>query len=174
MKQLKLLIISIVFIGIFCIGCTVQIEKQNITCEEWIKQVDESSGATTRHTINFDTTISEKQFNAAVECLLKCKGNKNPARFSGATSVYVSQILPTASVEIAALYYISVLFLKNWQHGDGIAIWNERGINPSGAMEIAYLSYEKWFKQVKEIGLSNARKINLNPLEGTDLSWYGK
>jgi hypothetical protein len=84
-------------------------------------------------------------------------------------------MLPQATVELASLYYVSYLFTGNYQHGDGIALWDRKGvINPPGGVDTAYASYRAWFKKVKSVELAEARKQHLDPLEGTNLYWYGK
>lgn len=165
------------------------------TCDEWLKKIDPSIRETALTEKNIDSlkldkkiTIrirepqkgflqdnlhTDEQIVEAIECFLTCKGNKKKSSVSGATNMYVSQIFPKASVELAALFYISYLYTANYTFADGIALWSkEGGINPPRAIEIAYDSYKKWFKKVQEIGLSAARKMELNPLEGTGLSWY--
>ncbi len=143
-----------------------------VGCRQWDQRVDPTLGKTG---VELDRTISDKEFVEAVACLLKHKGDHRLARFGGATNPGVSQILPGATIELAALYYISYIFTGNWHHADGVALWNEDGvINPPGAIERAYSSYAKWFKVVQSLGLSAARKKHLDPLEGTKLRWYGK
>jgi hypothetical protein len=41
-------------------------------------------------------------------------------------------------------------------------------------METAYKAYAAWFKRVKSIGIADARKQRVDPLQGTNLSWYGE
>jgi len=105
---------------------------------------------------------------------MKSKGNKNPAGFSGATSPEVSEILPHATVEIAALYYISYLYEGSFQHAYGVSLVDKKGIyNSSNAVDIAYSAYHKWFKCIKSIGLAKAKEKHLDPLKGTGIYWYG-
>ena len=53
----------------------------------------------------------------AIDCLLRLEGNKRKAEFTGATNPYTSQIFEAATVEVAALFYISHLFYQKWDHG---------------------------------------------------------
>lgn len=141
-------------------------------CKQWDAKVDSSVPGKTSVNV---AALSDNETTVAMGCLLKHRGDRRSARFSGATSSSVSQVLPDASIELASLYYISYLFTSNWQHGYGVALWNRDGvINPPGAVEAAYDSYSKWFTHVQTIGLATARKENLDPLQGTNLHWYGK
>ena len=147
-------------------------EKSQSVCKEWDKRVDPSLGAAG---VTLAKIPGDAEVLVAMQCLLRHQGNKRPARFGGVTKPEVSQLLPTPSVELASLYYISYLFTMDWEHGDGIALWNREGvINPSGSIDTAYLAYKTWFERVKSMGLAEARKQRLNPLEGTGLHWYGK
>ena len=147
-------------------------EKPPAACKEWDKRVDPSLGpaGTTLAQIPGDSEVL-----VAIDCFLKHQGNKNRARFGGATNPRTSQMLPDATIELASLYYISYLFTTDWQHGDGVAMWNREGvINPPGSIDAAYAAYAAWFKRVKSLGLSEARKQRLDPLKDTGLHWYGK
>lgn len=112
-----------------------------------------------------------------IECLLKLEGDKTRGAFSGATHTRVSQMFPRATVEICALYYISYLFYEKYDHANGIALRyknyeENRTINSDEAVKIAYESYRKWFEKVKEIGIEEARKQKLDPLECSGVRWY--
>ena len=142
------------------------------SCREWDKRVDPRLGDSG---IYPDRLPPDPEVLVAISCLLKQRGNKEPARFSGATRPGVSQQLPSATIELAALYYISYLFTGNPQHGDGVALWNQDGvINPPGSADAAYTAYRIWFRRVRSLGLAEARKRRLDPLKGTALRWYGK
>jgi len=178
-----------------------QQDEEAMNCRKWFQEVDstlpyipeqenseQNSSKLTEEEIinavnkmlagndyNYSEQLTEKEIFKAIECLLKCEGNKHPARFSGAITNYISKILPKASTDIAALYYISILFTGKWDHGDGVALWDREGvINPSGSVQKAYASYRKWFKKVKDLGLDEARRQKLDPLEKTNLHWYAK
>jgi hypothetical protein len=141
-------------------------------CQVWNAEVDPSFlGKATVHS----APLSDEEVLLAMDCLLRNQGNRGNAVISGVTRLSVSQILPRATVDLASLYYVSYLFTGNYQHGDGIALWNRKGgINPPGGVETAYASYRAWFKKVKSVGLAEARKQHLDPLEGTGLYWYGR
>jgi hypothetical protein len=141
-------------------------------CQVWNGEVDPNFlGKATAHS----APLSDKEVLLAMDCLLRNQGNRGNAVISGVTRDEVSQMLPQATVELASLYYVSYLFTGNYQHGDGIALWDRKGvINPPGGVETAYASYRAWFKKVKSVGLAEARKQHLDPLEGTNLYWYGK
>ena len=82
--------------------------------------------------------------------------------------------LPQPTVEIMALYYISYLYEEDWEHAVGIALWDKHGkINPPGSVHAAYLAYRRWFRRVQSVGLQQARKEHLQPLQGTEIEWYG-
>jgi hypothetical protein len=110
----------------------------------------------------------------AVECLLKLEGNKNKAKFSGATNPRVSQLFEPATVEVAALFYVSYLFYQKWDHADAIALVGENNqkVNTPKTVKKAYKYYRSWFKQVKSIGIVKARKMKIEPLKGKDVRWY--
>lgn len=147
-------------------------DSSKLTEEEIINAVNKSL---TGNDYKYSAQLTEKEIFEAIECLLKCEGNKNPARFSGAITSYISEILPEASTDIAALFYISVLFTGKWDHGDGVALWDREGvINPNDSVQKAYASYRKWFKKIKAHGLDEARRQKLDPLEKTNLHWYAK
>lgn len=187
-----------IFSILLCYPVMAQVKNEfSSECDEWISKVDpdittieKSSKEDYTSTLDKentyviipdrtegflpDTTYTIDQVTTAIECLLGCKGNKNPAKISGVTHAYVSEILPSATVELAALFYISYLYKANYTHADGIALKDKDGnINPPGSLEKAYASYEKWFKEVKEVGLQKAREMELDPLEGSGLIWYG-
>ena len=140
-------------------------------CTTWISKIDQSYGDTG---ILLTSIPTDQEVVEAISCLLHLKGDKRPARFSGVTSTNVSQMLPKATIELAALYYISYLYDGQWQHADGVALWNRKGeINLPGSIEKAYGAYEEWFSIVKTIGINTAKNRHMDPLKGTNLYWYG-
>lgn len=147
-------------------------ERGQALCRKWLVRVDPRLG---KAAVLLPTTPSDMEVFEGIGCLMASRGNRNPARFSGATSPGVSHVLPAATVELAALYYISYLYSGNWRYGDGVALWNRDGvINPPGSIDVAYAAYTAWHEKLAEMGLSAARARHLEPLTGTGLSWYGK
>ncbi len=146
-------------------------ETKKIPCKYWQAKVDKKLKLITD--IEVDESDEEVILDA-IECLLKMRGNKNPARFSGATHLAVSSILPPATADVAALYYISYLYYQKWNHGNGVAILElESGrLNRPEAIERAFDSYERWFGEVKRIGLAKARQMKLDPLKNSGLVWF--
>jgi len=161
----------IIFIFTGALSCGQEKQELPMNCTKWMNKVvpDLGGGALLE-----DSTPSDQEIFEAISCLLQLQGDKRQARFGGVTRLEVSQILPTTTIELAALYYISYLYDGRWQHADGVALWNRNGvINPPGSVETAYMAYKKWFEKVKKIGLEAARKESLEPLKGTGLYWYG-
>jgi hypothetical protein len=138
-------------------------------CRYWHSRVDRTFARS-------DENINEanpKSILEGIGCLLRMKGNKNLARFSGVTHLYVSQTFEPATSEVGALYYISYLYTQKWDHADAIALENSNGeINDPQDILIAYQSYQRWFEQVKSVGLAQARQMNLRPLKDTNIRWY--
>jgi hypothetical protein len=136
-------------------------------CEKWLR-IFKRAGVTP------PKATSDTDFFEAAECLLSAQGGTGPSEISGATTPNVSQVLPRASVQLAALYYLSFLFTENWSHASGIALWDDEGrINPEGSTQRAFAAYRTWLKEVKKVGLARAKKSGLNPLLGSGLLWYG-
>jgi hypothetical protein len=115
-----------------------------------------------------------KKIIEGIECLLKLEGVRTRGSISGATHNQVSQILPQAKVEVTALHYISYLFYERFDYASGVALRERKNqnLNTRSVVKKAYASYRRWFKKVKEIGLEEARKQKLDPLEGTSIRWY--
>ncbi len=134
-----------------------EMEKGTASCQYWQSMVDADVeppvGVQKVDEANQQTIID------GIECLLQMKGNKHSAKFSGATRPDVSQIFKPATVEVAALYYISFLYYQKWDHADAVALRDENGkIDTPEAVRQGYQSYRKWFGQVKRVGLSKARR----------------
>ena len=120
-----------------------------------------------------DELPSDQEAIAAIDCLLKSKDNRRPARFSGAVDDRVSQIFPPATVEVAALYFISVIYEKRWNHASAVAIDGPHGLNTKPTVSEAYAAYRRWLELVKRDGIAACRKRKAAPLSGTRLHWYG-
>jgi len=139
-------------------------------CAIWRGQVDPTIEVSVRNPPPRD----DSERVAAFECLLGEQGNTGPARFSGATGTAVSAMLPDATVEVAALFYISFLYTGSWRHADGVCLVNrENQIVAHDGVAAAYSAYRKWLARVKEVGVARAHELGLDPLEGADLCWYG-
>lgn len=131
-----------------------------------------------------DSVIDQTQYSAiksfedsevleAMECLLKLNGKTHNSTIVGATRADTSQIFGTSTVEIASLYYISYLFYQNWGHAGAAVLTNKDGnSNSQKTTAAAYNAYKIWIKNVKKIGLEEARKRKLDPLAGSGVSWY--
>ena len=139
-------------------------------CSVWRAQVDPTLEAKEIS----PRLLDDRERVTACECLLGEEGNTGPARFSGATRAAVSAMLPDATVEVAALFYISYIYTGPWQHADGVALVDrENRVVTQAEVAGAYASYRRWLARVKEVGMARARELRLDPLENTDLCWYG-
>src|SRR5215471_8262211 len=76
-----------------------QRNREPMDCREWLQRVDSTLDDPASADV---ANLTDHETLKAIECLLKCKGNRHPARFSGATAFDVSQILPTANADLAA------------------------------------------------------------------------
>lgn len=142
-----------------------------MSCEYWWSKADEKAPPATEAK---DPDLSDPRVVMhAIECLLKMKGNKHPAKFRGAIRLEVSQIFGNTTADVAALYYISYLFQEKWDHADAVALRGPDGdFNTPEIVAEAYKSYEKWFEEVKDIGLPKAREMRLDPLKYSQIRWY--
>lgn len=145
-------------------------QAQDTQCKYWQSKVDPK--------IKLPKTEAKEETDdehimQAIECLLKLEGRKDDSKLRGATRLTVSQTFGPASVEVAALYYISYLYLQKWDHGSAIALRDADGeVNKPLAVAQAYQSYKIWFERVKSVGLSKAREMDLRPLADTKVHWY--
>lgn len=175
-KYIGFLILAPVFLLIF----TNPIEGQSSTIEEcnfWQVRVDSSIklSENAKPITDYDEkNINQKTFIKAVECLLKLKGNKSDSRFPYAgVSFSLSERIPSPTVEVSALYYISYLYYQNFHHSRAMLLIDKEGYrNKESSIETAYKSYADWFEKIKKIGLKKARKQKLDPLAGSGVSWY--
>ena len=119
-------------------------------------------------------SLSEEQALEGIQCYLAMKGEDKPSRFDFANVGYhTSRRLPGPSIETAALYYVSYIFFENWNHAGAMTLVDKSGTASVKKLNrIAFRSYKAWFQNIRVIGLSEARKRKLNPLEGTGISWY--
>ena len=140
-------------------------------CLYWQSRVDESVKLPDGY--QKPDEKDERTIMEGIECLLNLEGNKNKAKFSGATHNYVSQLFEPATVEVAALYYISYLYIQKWDHADAIYLANNSE-DAEGAETVrrAYVAYRAWYEKVKKVGIVKAREQQFDPLEGTGIRWY--
>jgi hypothetical protein len=145
-------------------------EERLPTCREWHSKVD----AQVNPEAAFNPLeLSEGAKLAGAKCLLQLKSNRSKARFSGAARFDTSQVLPSATVEIGALYYVSYIFLGKWDHAGGVALRGRNGrVNDPRDVELACTGYQKWFKSASKIGWEAARREGLSPLSTGDIHWY--
>jgi hypothetical protein len=144
-------------------------------CYRWRTQVDPMF----QRILIDEETLTDREIEEGIGCLLELKGLRNKARFYGNTKfnykksdVYRHPKKP-ASVEIAALYYISYLFYSNWEHAGSIALYDEATgkTNTGKIVEKAFESYQKWYKEMLVIGIKAAREKKLDPLKGSGINW---
>ena len=146
-------------------------------CQYWKAQVDPKAKE-----VNYEIDeTDERNIIAGIRCLLKQQGNRGNGLIFQSES-HVSQILPTPSVEISSLYYISHLFYGNYDFARAVALtrsppklvgeYSKIEFNSKQDVRKAYLSYRTWFDKVTKLGLDEARKQKLDPLAGSGVSWY--
>ena len=125
--------------------------------------------------------LRDEVVTAAIGCLLELESDVRPTNAMGVTWVGSSLRLDTAPVNLAALYYISYLYTRNWKHGTAVALRGPgaeyRRSQPKysttqSSIHEAYRAYRRWYSQVKDIGLEEARAERLDPLAGSSLYWY--
>lgn len=144
-------------------------------CHKWRTQVDPRFA---RVEIN-EKELSDAEALLGIECLIELKGDRNTARFTGYTNVSTSVssrppvIKKPATIEVAALYYASFVFYKDWGHAGSVRLFDPDTwkSNSSGNVKSAYKSYESWLINAKKIGLQKARELKVDPLEGSGIQW---
>ncbi|KXK07353.1 MAG: hypothetical protein UZ17_ACD001000010 [Acidobacteria bacterium OLB17] len=144
-------------------------------CNYWYASVGVKSSDKRRGPMNKADTGN---ILSGIECLLRLEGDKSRGAFTGATSSSGMFFMPEATVEIDALYYISVLFYRRYDHALAVALRStsdteEPKINSDEVVKAAFESYRRWFAKVKEIGFEEARRRKLDPLEGSNVVWAG-
>jgi hypothetical protein len=165
--------VKIVLITLIALGSTALVKAQD--CNYWFAQVDPTVKG-------MDHELNESNPEVVLEginCLLRLEGNRKPGVFGG-SKAYVSQTFPRASVEVDALFRISELFYGNDDFASSVALVRRDGksserkewYNRREYVNKAFISYLRWFKRVKEIGLEEARRQKLDPLSGSGISWY--
>lgn len=167
----------ILILLMFIISCAISIfaQDKNNVCYKWQTQVDPKL-----ERIEIDeSSLNDNETLEAINCLLSLKGNKNQARFTGYTNVSTNvastppRIKKSASVEIAALYYISYIFYNNWKHAGSVRLYDENTEESNSKRNVkrAFKSYQEWYKRLSEFGLQKAREQKLDPLENSGISW---
>jgi hypothetical protein len=156
------LLVMLMIFGIHAIDAKADV------CKYWQSKVDRGTD------VDFEIDEEDpRNIIRGIDCLLKLEGIKEEGLFRGATQYDVSQIFPSASVEICALYYSSYLFTQNWKHADAIAlVGNDESINSNESVKKAFESYRLWLRKLKKMGLRKARETKLDPLENSGVRWY--
>ena len=143
-----------------------------VICGNWTSAVDPSVDGPEPNKPIEKLTNEEKI--RAIACLMTLKGRKGKARFGGVTSPEVSQIVPECSVEVGALFYIGYIYYGRWDYCEAIALVSEKsGWNRKSDIAKAWASYEKWFSEVKKVGIDAATSQHLDPLAyAPGVHWY--
>jgi hypothetical protein len=127
------------------------------------------------------SSLSDKNKLDAIQCFLSAEGDKRKALIGGVTRYDVSQTFALPDVELAALYAISYIYTGRYDHasaialrGSGAYISDKTGdyVTSDEAVKRAYSAYREWFNRLHTIGFTAAKSANLQPLDGTGLSWY--
>jgi hypothetical protein len=127
--------------------------------------------------------FSEKDFtNSDIEKmiaeLLTFKGDTRKCfmKISCTEDITVPETISHYSLQLEALYMINSLFFKDYTTYSPCPILvNEKesfAATDEAIIAEAYAAYEKWFVEIKEIGIGNARAKSINPLEGSSIKWY--
>ena len=163
---------SIVFLSLasaFLTSCT-SASQHRSRCEYWQAKVDPSVETRGRQ---FELP-SDAEAADAIECLLQLRGHHEHAAISGATRLDVSQRFPSASVALAALYYVSYIYTTDRRHGDGIALVDsDYQMANAEQVDRAFDYVSRWLDDVRREGIARIRKEHRDPLAGSGLEWYG-
>jgi hypothetical protein len=149
-----------------------QSKKISAKCLPWMNRIDPALGKEPRETF----PVPEQDLLTAMGCLLEAEGNDNPSRCEMNMTHNGSWPLPPPTVEIFALYYISYIFEEDWTYAVGIALIDrDKKINSPAAVRAAYRAYRKWYLKVRTIGVEQARKEHLQPLnqDRDGVNWFG-
>lgn len=120
-------------------------------------------------------SLSDEETIKIIDCFLNQKGNKKPV-WGVVVSDTVSQTFGPSPLEVVALFDISALFYQGKFFASAKVLVlddDDNKLNTRKAIAVAHKAYRKWFEKVKIIGLQEARRQGLDPLAGTDVSWYG-
>lgn len=145
-------------------------------CEYWRSRVDLRYADTQLEVDEKDP----RNILRGIECLLAEQGNQRPS-FLIRSQVHISDMLPVPTVEVSALYYISFLFNGDHTFAEAVALSDDPPkffgdppqlkYNSKATIGRAFRSYRKWFRNVKQVGLDRARRLNLDPLDGSGVQW---
>jgi hypothetical protein len=168
------------------------------TCRQWLEKVAQApkhvhakvaapEGSPTAAIVGLSSdpwdvaSLSEPEKLNAIECLLGAENDLRPAAFSGVTRFDISQTFAPAQVNLAALYAISYIYSGHYDHAAAVALRGDDAshtdssgnyVTKASAIHKAYKAYRAWFAKARQMGLANAQKSGLQPLEGTGLRWY--
>jgi hypothetical protein len=96
---------------------------------------------------------------------IKCTGDAN---YNGNLTHY--------SLQVEALYIINSIFFEDYnQYSPCPVLTDASGKIATMDGEIvnkAFEAYEKWFVEIKKMGIGNARAAKVNPLEGSGVKWF--
>ncbi|HQY68746.1 MAG TPA: hypothetical protein PLD38_15835 [Pyrinomonadaceae bacterium] len=161
----------LLFVLVYSNTMMAEAQMKSNCCNYWKSKVSEAIPTPERSSEKHNS--ESESILAAIECLLTMEGDKSRARFSGATRFDTSQTFEPATSDVGALYYISFLYLKKWDHSNAVALVDkDNRLNHPESISIAYRAYRKWFKKIKDEGITKAREQKLDPLEGTGIRWY--
>lgn len=152
------------------VGCvfsqTTQKDKVDNDCSKWQSHIVPSINSSGEADLSQDVL-------KGIECMLKLKGNTALSKYATATTgLDIGTRLPPPTIEVAALYFVSYIYYQKWNHARGIALYENGKKNKKSTIKKAHKAYQSWFEKVKEIGLEEARKQKLDPLEGSGVNWY--
>lgn len=127
--------------------------------------------------------FSEKDFsNEDIEKmiteLLTYKGDTRKCfmKISCAEDIKLPENISNYSLQVEALYIINSIFFENYTNYSPCPILtNTKGeIATTDELMIgeAFEAYEKWFENIKIVGIGNARAEKINPLEGSNIKWF--
>lgn len=163
----------VILILVLLLGVEYSMAQECKMCNYWLSKVDPKLACSDKDLA--EEKLSDQKVLEIMKCLLKNKGNKNKANtLTASRSSKNSQTFDSPTIEVASLFYISSLFYENEDFAMAIALENENDerLNSRKSIQIAYMAYRKWFEKVKTIGLEEARRQKLDPLDGSGVSWY--
>jgi hypothetical protein len=127
--------------------------------------------------------LTESESLEVIQCLLGAENDTRPSAINGAIRLNVSQLFAPTTANLAALYFISYIYTGRFDHGAAVALRGEDAASDSkgryagyvtkpSAVHRAYRASRAWFAKARRMGLANARRAGLQPLDGTGLFWY--